>query len=76
ANDKQRELIRGAIESGDRGELENVMRVVESTGAIPYTARLAQTEAELAKAALSGLPDSDFRNALLWLAQFSVERTS
>ncbi|NNF51272.1 MAG: octaprenyl diphosphate synthase, partial [Gammaproteobacteria bacterium] len=41
ANDKQRELIRGAIESGDRGELENVMRVVESTGAIPYTARLA-----------------------------------
>ncbi len=72
----QRQLIREAIESGGREQLVEVMEAVESTGAIPYTARLAQAEAERAIEAISELPDSEYKNALLWLAQFSVERTS
>ena len=76
ANNRERDMIRGAIESGGRGKLDQVMRVVESTGAIPYTARLAQSEAERAKKALSELPGSSFKNALLWLAPFSGERTN
>lgn len=75
-DETQRKLLRKAIESGGRDQLQDVMRAVESTGAIPYTARLAQAEAERAAQALTELPDSEFKSALLWLAKFSVERTS
>lgn len=75
-DNRQRALVRTAIEKGGREHLSEVVDVVESTGAIPYTARLAQAEAERAEKALLELPDSEFKGALLWLAQFSVERTN
>ena len=74
ADDAQRALLRQAIEEGGADKVEAVMKVIESTDAIPYTARLARTEADAAKAALEPLPPSSFRSALAALADFAVDR--
>jgi octaprenyl-diphosphate synthase len=71
----QAELIRRAIEQGDRGHIAAVIETIESTGAIAYTAKLANKEADLAISALQTLPDSRYKEALTGLAEFSVNRT-
>ena len=67
-------MIREAIRSGGRGQLEAVMAAIESTGGLQYTARLAQTEADQACAVLTALPDTPYRTGLETLARFAVER--
>ena len=67
-------LLREAIEQGGEDRVEAVIKAIESTDGIAYTARLARDEAELAKAALEDLPPSAFRSALAALADFSVAR--
>jgi octaprenyl-diphosphate synthase len=71
---KQAKIIRKAIENGGLNDIENVTRAIESTGAIAYTARVAQQEAKKAGAALAGLPTSPHMEALRTLAEFSVHR--
>ncbi|MFO1418610.1 MAG: octaprenyl diphosphate synthase [Methylotetracoccus sp.] len=68
-------LLRQAIEHGDRNVFADVFAVIESTRAIAYTARRAREEADAAIAAVARLPESPFKQALVGLAQFSVERT-
>jgi octaprenyl-diphosphate synthase len=70
-----RELLRGAIESGGAGRIDEVLAAIESTDAIAYTARLATDEARAAKRALGPLPDTPYRHALEALADFSVARS-
>ena len=72
---KTREMLRGAIEHGGAGCLDDVLAAIESTDAIAYTIRLATAEANEAKRALGALPPSAFRSALEVLADFSVERS-
>jgi octaprenyl-diphosphate synthase len=67
-------LIRRAIENGGHDNMQSVCAIIESTGAIPYTAQAAQREAELAIAALAPLPESPYKDALHNLAEFSVSR--
>ena len=73
-SDEQRQLLRKAIVDGGREQMEAVARVIESTGSIAYTARRAEQEADLARAALSAIPDSPYKQALDALAHFSVHR--
>ena len=73
--EKQRTLLRRAIEEGGADMAGEVMAAIESTDAIAYTARLAREEAELAKKALEPLPSSAFNSALAALADFSVDRS-
>jgi octaprenyl-diphosphate synthase len=72
---EQADLIREVIEKGDTSRIEAVMKVIESTKAITYTARLARGEAEKAKQVLGALAPSAYCGALLDLADFSVSRT-
>jgi octaprenyl-diphosphate synthase len=74
-NNRQRELIRAAIEEGGLAQMEEVMDAIESTGSITYTARRAEDEASRATAALATIPDSPYKQALLDLAHFSVHRS-
>jgi len=67
-------LVRHAIEEGGREHIGPILEAIESTGAIAYTARVAQAEAEHAIAALQGIPDSPYKEALRALAEFSVVR--
>ncbi|MEJ2553562.1 MAG: octaprenyl diphosphate synthase [Gammaproteobacteria bacterium] len=73
-NAAQSALIRQAIEEGGRDTIAPVIQAIESTGAIAYTARAAQQEAELAMAALEAVPSSPYKDAMYALAAFAVKR--
>jgi len=68
-------LLQNAIENGSRDNLEAGLAIIEKTGSLAYTARIAREQAQLAQQALNVLPDSDYKKALEDLAEFSVERT-
>lgn len=67
-------VIREAILTGGRDNLQRVIETIEASGAIAYTIDLAREEAKKACAVLQHLPPSDYRDALESLAEFSVER--
>jgi octaprenyl-diphosphate synthase len=67
-------MIRAAIKDGGREQLSAILRSIESTGGLQYTARLAQAEADQALAALSVLPDTPFRSGLAALTRFAINR--
>jgi len=75
-DDGVKQLIRGAIEQGGLEQLEVIVAAIESTGALEYTRRLAQDEADRALMALQALPETPFKQGLAALARFAVERSS
>ena len=74
--DAQQALIREAIEQGNgMAQLDAIMAALHETNAFGYTRQLAEVEAEKARQALAALPDSDYKQALLALADIAVSRT-
>jgi octaprenyl-diphosphate synthase len=73
-NESQRAAIRRAIENGGRDEMETVVATIQTTGALTYAREQAQREAKAAEAAIAHLADSVYRDALLQLCVFAVER--
>ena len=73
---KDRELIRNAILDGGLDQLEQITAIIEATGALQYTAKRAQEAADAAVAALAAIPDSEYKQALITIAEFSVQRRS
>jgi octaprenyl-diphosphate synthase len=72
---EQAALVRDAIENA-RGDLfAEVLAAVRASGALDAAHRHGVTEAGLAKMALSPLPDSKFKETLLQLADFAVQRS-
>jgi octaprenyl-diphosphate synthase len=67
-------VVRSAIETGGREALPAIVEAVRKSGAIDFTIAQAQGEALLASAALDALPSSHFKEALLQLASFAVQR--
>lgn len=72
---EQSEILRNAIESGDREVFREVYEIVETTDAIAYTSKRAQEEADKAVESLALLPSSEYKDALITLARFSIERS-
>lgn len=68
-------LIRDAITNGNTENLESIIAIIESTGAIDYTANAAKQHALQANALLKNIPESPYRKALHDLAEFVVERS-
>ncbi len=75
-DEAQRELIRSAILDGGLDKLDRITAIIESTGALQYTSARAQEAADLAIGALSDIPDSDYKQALVAIAEFAVQRRS
>lgn len=71
----QAALIREAIEQGGLDQIEAITQTIETTGALDYTRNIANNEAEQAIAQLDNIPDSEYKEALITLANFSVERS-
>ena len=67
--------LREAIETGGIDDLDQITRLIETSGGLEYTARMARREKELAVEALGRLPASKYRDALVTLADFAVART-
>jgi octaprenyl-diphosphate synthase len=71
---EQRALVRACIETGDEQHFESVLAAVTTSGALDYTRREAEKAADHAAKSISSLPDSQFRDSLLQLCAFAVDR--
>ena len=71
---EQSALVRQAIEEGGREAFPAVLEAIRSCGALDETRRRAAEESERAKAAISALPASLFKESLLKLSDFAVAR--
>ncbi len=75
-SDAQRNLIRSAILNGGLEQMDEIQSIIDSTGALDYTAMKARKAADAAIATLVDIPGSAYRDALIALAEFSVQRRS
>ncbi|MEE8366623.1 MAG: polyprenyl synthetase family protein [Gammaproteobacteria bacterium] len=75
ADDQQKALIRNAIEQGGLEHIEAITGIIKATGALDYTIQQARDESGLAKSAIGSLPQSEYKQALLFLADYAVERS-
>ena len=71
---EQRALVRSCIEQGDEQHFDAILAAINSSGALDYTHRAAERSAANARTALAGLVDSQFKNSLLDLCAFAVDR--
>jgi octaprenyl-diphosphate synthase len=71
---EQRELIRTCIEQGDETHFDAVLAAVTSSGALDFTRREAETAARRAAAVIADLPPSEYKDSLLQLCTFAVDR--
>jgi len=70
----QRELVRAAVSQSATGDLAKLQGEILASGALDYARTLARHEADAARAALSGLPDSEHKRSLIELCAFAIDR--
>lgn len=71
---EQSACVRRAIEEGGRDDFPEVLAAIQASGALAHARRQAAHEAELARVAINDLNDTKYREALLKLTFFAVER--
>ncbi|MGE5622534.1 MAG: polyprenyl synthetase family protein, partial [Bacillota bacterium] len=71
---EQRQLVRSCIETGDEQHFDEILSAITGSGALAYTKSEAEKAAQRAKNAISSLPHSQFKDSLLQLCAFAVER--
>jgi len=75
-NAEQKAVLREAITKGGVEYIDEVLAAIKATNALEYTREAAQQEANKAMEVLSCIPDSEYKEALLFLARFSIERSN
>ena len=73
---QQAASLRRAIESGGLDSLDNIVAAIRDSGALEHARSRAEHYARSAQSALKALPDSPARDALAFLAEYSVNRNS
>lgn len=68
-------LVRKALEEGGRDYFEAIIQAVQSTGALNAALEVARREVSKAKQSISSLPDTQYRDALIELAEFAIARS-
>lgn len=76
SNEEDRQIIRQAIRKGGLDDLPQVLKLVETSGALEYTMQRAKAEAAKASDALNALAPSPHKEALELLTQVAVARVS
>ncbi|MGS0625712.1 octaprenyl diphosphate synthase [Ralstonia sp. VS2407] len=74
--EEQRALVRRAIEQGGTEHFDAIFAAIQASGALEYTRQAAEREAAAAEAAANALPPSLFRQTLIDLCAFSLQRQS
>jgi len=69
-------IIRNAIIEGGLNQLDRITAIIRSTGALQYTADKAREAADLAIASLADVPESEYKQALISIAELSIQRRS
>ncbi|MBT8092589.1 MAG: octaprenyl diphosphate synthase [Gammaproteobacteria bacterium] len=75
-SESERALIRDAILSGGLQQLDKVQEIIRSTGGLEYTEKRAHEAADIAIGAIEAIPDSEYKEALVAIAEFAVDRRS
>jgi octaprenyl-diphosphate synthase len=72
----ERDAIRRVLEdlSFERTSHQEVLEILDRHGSVQYALNSAFQYAEFARAAIAGLPESDYKRALLWMPDFVVAR--
>ncbi|HZX26954.1 MAG TPA: polyprenyl synthetase family protein, partial [Telluria sp.] len=71
---EQRALVRSCIENGDEQHFDAVLSAITNSGALAYTRERAQVAAQRALDAIAGLPENRYKEALVQLCKFAVDR--
>jgi len=71
---EQMQIVHQAIEQGGRAGFADVMAAIQSTGALDYAKTAATQEAEKCRDAIVELKSSKYKDSLLELSYFAVER--
>ncbi len=71
---EQAATVRHAIEVGGRDDFDKVITAIRDSGALNYARSAAQREADLAQASIGCLGYSNYKEALLQLCLFAVDR--
>ncbi len=75
--EEEAQLIKSAIENADgMAHFDRILDIMKEQGSIEYTRQMAVAEADKAKAAIAILPESNYKAALLGLADIAVNRDS
>jgi octaprenyl-diphosphate synthase len=69
-------IIRNAIIEGGLDQLDRITAIIKSTGALQYTADKARVAADLAIESLTDVPESEYKQALISIAELSIQRRS
>ena len=77
-SDAEKAMVRAAIENGGidqaHSDFTTILNAIKSKGALDYTHQKAEREVAAAKVALGFLPESEFKQTLLALADYSLAR--
>jgi octaprenyl-diphosphate synthase len=71
---EQRQLVRACIETGDEQHFDEILAAITGSGALDYTRRAAQSAKQRAIDSIAAIPDSVFKDSLLQLCAFAVDR--
>ena len=71
---QERDMVRACIEQGDEQQFDAVLAAIISSGALAYTRNKAEVAAKRAADAIKDLPDSQYKQSLLQLCTFAVDR--
>jgi octaprenyl-diphosphate synthase len=71
---EQRQLVRACIETGDEQHFDEILAAITGSGALDYTRGEAEKAAQRAAQSILALPDSEFKDSLLQLCAFAVDR--
>jgi octaprenyl-diphosphate synthase len=75
ADQSTRQRLRSIIENGEGAAMPEVLAAIERAHSLHYCREMAQQHAMAAKAALADVPGSEWKQALLDLADYAISRT-
>lgn len=73
--ERQKQQIRDSLKQGSLDYLPEILVALDETNAIEYTKKIAAVEIDSALSNLSVLPESNYKQALVNLAQFALQRS-
>lgn len=71
---QDKKIIEQSLKEGSIDHLDKIIDIIQQCDSIQYTKNIAHQEAQFAKQALIFLPDSLFKQALLEIADYSIQR--
>lgn len=71
---KEKQLVQTCIEHGDAERFDEILGAVTTSGALDYTKREAEKAARRAAESMSSIRDSIFKDSLIQLCAFAVDR--